>query len=89
MDTIFMNSENSRPSEYHVLVLNLADKLDLRSGQKTVVLSNFSIYYTWKNIKAHTIIINLKYLPQRGVKKLGCRMDHIQNQIFNIILNIF
>ena len=26
MDTIFINSENSRTSEYHVLVLKLADK---------------------------------------------------------------
>ena len=47
-----MNSENSRTSEYHVLVLNLTDKLDLRRGQKTVALSNLSIYYTWKNIKS-------------------------------------
>ena len=31
MDTIFMNSENSKTSEYHVLVLKLTDKLDLRS----------------------------------------------------------
>ena len=52
MDTIFMNSENSRTSEYHVLVLNLTDKIDLRKGQKTVALSNLSIYYTWKNIKS-------------------------------------
>ena len=29
MDTIFMNSKNSRTSEYHVLVLKLSDKLDL------------------------------------------------------------
>ena len=27
MDTISMNSENSRSSEYHILVLKLADKL--------------------------------------------------------------
>ena len=52
MDTIFMNSENSRTSEYHVLVLKLTDKLDLRRGQKTVALSNLSIYYKWKNIKS-------------------------------------
>ena len=51
MDTIFMNSENSRTSEYHVLLLNLTNKIDLRS-EKTVSLSNFSIYYTWKNIKS-------------------------------------
>ena len=52
MDTIFMNSENTKISEYHVLLLKLTDKLDLRKGQKTVALSNLSIYYTWKNIKS-------------------------------------
>ena len=52
MDTIFMNSENSRTSEYHVLVLKLTDKLDLRRDQKRVALSSFSIYYTCKNIKS-------------------------------------
>ena len=52
MDTIFMHSENSRTSKYHVLTLKLIDKLDLRRGQKTVALSNLSIYYTWKNIKS-------------------------------------
>ena len=52
MDTIFMNSENSKTSEYHVLVLKLTNNLDLRRGQKTVALSNLSIYYTWINIKS-------------------------------------
>ena len=52
MDTIFMDSENSGTSEYHVLVLKLTDKLDLRRGQQTVALSNLSIYYTWKNVKS-------------------------------------
>ena len=52
MDTIFMNSENSRNSEYHVLVLKLADKLDLKRSQKSAALSNLSIYHTWKNIKS-------------------------------------
>ena len=51
MDTIFINSENSSTSEYHVLVLKLSDKLDLRRGQKSVALSNLSIYYIRKNIK--------------------------------------
>ena len=51
MDLIFMNSKNSGTSEYHVLVLKLVNKLDLRRGQKGVALSNLSIYFTWKNIK--------------------------------------
>ena len=52
MDTIFMNSENSRTSEYHVLVLKLTNTLHLRRGRKTVALSNLSMYYTLKNIKS-------------------------------------
>ena len=80
MDTIFINSENSKTSEYHVLVLKLTDKLDLRRGQKTV--------HTIIN-KAHTIITNLKYLLQSGVKNLSYQMDHILYQILKIILNLF
>ena len=52
MDTIFMNSENSRTSKYQVLILQLTAKSDLRKGQKSIVLSNLSIFYTWKNIKS-------------------------------------
>ena len=52
MDTIFMNSQNSRTSEYHAFVLKLTDKLNRRRGQKSVALSNLSIHYTWKNIKS-------------------------------------
>ena len=52
MDTIFMNSENSRTSKPHILILKLTDKLDLRIGKKVIALSNLSIYYTWKNIKS-------------------------------------
>ena len=51
MDAIFINSENSRTSEYHVLLLNITNKIELRS-EKTVALSNLSIYYTRKNIKS-------------------------------------
>ena len=51
MDTIFMNSENSKTSEPHVIVLKVTNKLDLRIGEKIIALSNLSIYYTWKNIK--------------------------------------
>ena len=51
MDTIFMNSENSKTSKPHVLKLKLTDKLDLRLDKKVVAISNLSIYYTWKNMK--------------------------------------
>ena len=52
MDTIFMNSENNKTSDPHRLFLNLLDKISLKRSDKYVVLNiNFSIYYTWKNIK--------------------------------------
>ena len=47
-----MNSENSKTSKPHVLIFKLTDKLDLRRGEKSIALSNLSIYYTWKNIKS-------------------------------------
>ena len=47
-----MNSENSKTSKPHVLILKLTNKLDLRIGEKVIALSNLSIYYTWKNIKS-------------------------------------
>ena len=46
-----MNSENSKTSEIYVLILKLTDKLDLRKGGESIVLSDLSIYFTWKNIK--------------------------------------
>ena len=46
-----MNSENTKTSKPHVLIFNLTDKIDLRRGEKSIALSNLSIYYTWKNIK--------------------------------------
>ena len=52
MDTIFMNSENSRTPEPHILKLKLTEKLDLRLDKKVIVLSNLSIYYTWNNTKS-------------------------------------
>ena len=52
MDTIFMNSENSKTPKPHVLILKLTNKLDLRMGEKVIALSNLSIYYTWRNIKS-------------------------------------
>ena len=48
MDTIFMNSENSKTPKRHVFVLKLTNNVDLRIGKKVFALSNLSIYYTWK-----------------------------------------
>ena len=51
MQTIFMNTGNRKTNEPHKFVLNLSQRLDLRSSNKHVALQNLSIYYTWKNIR--------------------------------------
>ena len=43
MDTIFMNSENSKAFDPHNLLLNLLDKINLKISDKYVALSNLSI----------------------------------------------
>ena len=50
-----MNSENSKTSKPHVLILKLTNKLDLRISEKIIALSNRSIYHTWKIIKSSYI----------------------------------
>ena len=52
MSTIFINSENSTNFKAKVLILKLSNELDLRRGEKIIVLSNLRIYYTWSNIKS-------------------------------------
>ena len=47
-----MNSGNSKTPKSHILILKLTNKLGLRIGEKIIVLSNLSIYYTRKNIKS-------------------------------------
>ena len=57
MSTIFMSSKNSKISDPHRLFLNLTDKINLKRSDKYVVLSNLSIFYTWKK----STTMNLKY----------------------------
>ena len=52
METIFVNTENSKTNESHRLKLDLADKLNFKNPKKNMALVNLSIYYTWKNIKS-------------------------------------
>ena len=77
MDAIFMNSKNSKTSKQNVLILRLSDKIDLRTGNKNIALSNLNIYYTWKNIKSIYNNNNLKYLHLHRVKNLNYQLDHI------------
>ena len=41
-----MNCENSETSKLNILLLNLADKINLKGSDKYIALSNLSINYT-------------------------------------------
>ena len=88
-DTIFLNSENSKLSNPHRLLLSLSDKIDLKRKDRYVAPSNLSIYYTWKNRKKYNLYTkriqqyitiykknNFNQLP-RGMKDLNYQTDHI------------
>ena len=51
MNSIFINSKNSKTSDPNRLLFNLTDKIYLSRKDKFIALSNLSIYYAWKNIK--------------------------------------
>ena len=52
METIFMNTENSKAIQPDRFKLNLTDKRNLKNRNKNMALANLSIYCTWKNIKS-------------------------------------
>ena len=52
METIFINTENSKTDEPHKFRLTLAGRLNLKDSNKNMGLANLSIYYIWKNIKS-------------------------------------
>ena len=48
IETIFMNTENSKTNELHKFVLNLSQRLDLKGSNKYAALQNLPIYYMWE-----------------------------------------
>ena len=76
MDTIFMNSENSKTSDPHRLLLNLSDKINLKRSDKYLALSNLSIYYTWKNIKKSYKIKNFEIELPDGLSSVSDIQDY-------------
>ena len=92
MDTVFLNSENSKTHKPHILTLKLVNKLDLRFGEKVIALSNLNIYYNWKNIKSSYNKSKFKISAPTWNDEFELpdgQMDLILYQIFKIILNIY
>ena len=81
MNTLFMNSENSKTSDLHRLSFNLTDKTDLRQKAKYTALSNLSIYYTWKQIKLSCKNNKFKISAPTWNEEFNLLIDHILYQI--------
>ena len=71
METIFMNTENSKTNEPHKFVFNFSQKLDLRRSNKHVALQNLSIYYMWKNVRKQHKNNKLKIIAPTWNDELG------------------
>ena len=88
METVFINTENSKTNEPHRFKLDLTDKYNLKNPNKNMALANLSIYYTGKTSSQNTATINLKFQQQLGMKLLINLIILILLNIFKIILNI-
>lgn len=53
MITIFMNSKNIQHLDSHRLLLNLAERMDLKASGKCVAVWNLSIHCTLKNMEIY------------------------------------
>ena len=58
MNTILMNSENSKTSDPHKLFLNLTDKIDLRRKDKKLLYQILVFTKHGKILNSHGRIIN-------------------------------
>ena len=52
METIFLNTINSKTNESNRFIHQFTDKLNLKNPNKNMALPNLRIYYTWKNSKS-------------------------------------
>ena len=90
MDTIFMNSENSKTSNTHKVLLNLSDKINLKWSDKYVALSILSICFTWKN--TNTSFKNNKFKISASTWNdkfdIPDGSNSLMYQIFKTVLNI-
>ena len=88
METIFINTENSKTSEPHRFKLDLTDKLNLKGRKKNMALSILSIYYTWKNIKSEYNNNRFKISASTWNDTFDLPDGSFKNWTFKISLNL-
>ena len=90
MYTVFIDFGNDKSFETLTLKVNLTDKLNSTISEKSIALSNFSIYYTQKIIKSSYSNNAFKVVVKSSNDKFGfpdqpCFLSGIQDY-FNYIL---
>ena len=81
-----MNTENNKTNEPHKFVLNLSQRVNLRSSNKHVSLQNLSICYTWKNTRKQYKNNKLKIIAPTWNDEFqlpdgSCSVSNIQDYI--------
>ena len=88
MDTIFMNSKNSKSSNSYKLLLNVSDKINFKSSDKSAALSNLSIYYKRSYSNSKFKISALSWNEKFELPDESCSILDIQNYFKCIIKNM-
>ena len=88
MDPIFMNSKNIQTSYALRLLMNFADKINLKTSDKYLPLTNLSIYEPGKNIKKSYKNNTFKIPPSTWNEEFELPDGSYSFQIFKITLNI-
>ena len=87
METIFINTLNSKTNDSNKFIYQFTDKLNLQNPSKNIELANLSIYDTWKTSNLNAKTINLKYMHQLGMMNKIYLMGLILFLTYKIILN--
>ena len=87
METIFINTENSKTDAPYKFVLNLSQILGLKSSNKHVALQNLFIYYTRKNIRKQYENNELQIIAPTWNDEFELPNDSYSVQIFKTTLN--
>ena len=89
VETIFLNTENTKTNESNKFIYEFTDKLSLKNpNNKNIGLINLGIYYTLKNIKSVYNNNKLKISPQLGTMDFNCLMVLVQSKTFKITLKL-
>ena len=88
MNTIIRNSENSKASDRHELLLNLQDKINFKKAINMLLYQIVAYNIHGKLLKSHTNTTKLKYQFPHGMNNLNYLIAHVLYQTLKTIMSI-